>query len=318
MKRILVLGGSYFIGRNLLSLIKEYKEVEIYVLNRGTRHKEEKYNYIIADRNDAESMKGKLGNKKYDIIFDISGTEKKHVHNIISEVRPENIGIYAFLSSSAVYADSNEIPYIEELSTIGKNKNWGSYGENKIECEEYIKKIHEENNMQYIILRPPYVYGEWNYIYRESYCFERIEENRPIFLPNDGDKKIQFIHVKDLCEGMFTLINNKDSYNNTYNIGNEIITFKQWAEKCMEAVQKNTHTINFHYEKYNLKSRDFFPFNDYNNVLDTKKISKYYEPQIKLKEGLINCYKWYLKNKNYIDYRDYEKIEQKFLKGEYK
>ena len=179
-----------------------------------------------------------------------------------------------------------------------------------MKAEEYINKIHNQENMNFIIVRPPYVYGPWNYIYRESYCFKRADENREIIIPNDGNQKIQFIHVDDLCNSIIALVKNKDSYNQSYNIGKETLTFKEWAELCVNSTGKEAQIVFCDYKKLNLKARDFFPFYDYNNVLTTNKIQKYYNPQIDIEFALSNCYNWYKENKDYIDYRKYEEVEK--------
>ena len=316
MKNILVLGGSYFIGKTLLPILKnDFKDANIYVLNRGSRGQEKGFNYIKADRNSKDDLINVLKNKKFDYIFDISGTEKKQITNIIEILLPENIGLYIFTSSSAVYKEGQNIPFRED-SYLGENTKWGNYGINKIECEEYIKEIHKKFNMKYIIIRPPYVYGKWNYVYRESYCFKRCDEQKPIIIPGDGMQQFQFINAIDLCNCMITLTKNKDSYNDIYNIGKDTITFKKWAEECVEATAKKTRIICVDYKKYGLKERDFFPFHDYQNVLDTNKLDRFFKPKIELKEGLKEAYEWYLLNKDYIDYRPYEKNEEIILEGE--
>ena len=315
MEEILVLGGSYFIGKTMLNKIYQtYPGSNITVLNRGNKQITNDWcKHIIADRNNDQAITNLLEGKKYDVIFDISGTEEKQIKNIVEAIMPNNIGLYVFLSSSAVYSDKCAIPFKEE-SLLGENSVWGTYGENKIECEKYITEIHNKSKMNYIIVRPPYVYGEWNYIYRESYCFKRADENNTIIVPGDGNQKIQFIHVEDLCNSIIALVKNKASYNEKYNVGKETVTFKQWVKMCINATNKEVPIKCFDYTKLNLKSRDFFPFHDYNNVLESEKINEFYTPQINMQEALYNCYNWYKKNKEYIDYRKYEEVEEKILK----
>lgn len=314
MKKVLILGGSYFIGKRLVEIIDK-KEYEISVLNRATKENQNsnKYEHIKADRNDRESLQ-KLKGKKYDIVFDISGLEKNQVKNTIDIVEPKNIGLYVFLSSSAVYSDKEKRPF-SETTLLGGNSVWGAYGENKIDCENYVQSIHKKSGMPFTIVRPPYVYGKWNYVYRESYCFERIDDNRPIILPGDGRKKIQFISVDDLCYTMIKIAEAEYAHNNIYNVGKEILTFEQWAKLCMESINKTTDIVFCNYEKHNMTPRDFFPFYDYENILDASKINNIYTPKTNMKEELANCYEWYLKNKEYIKRRDYDENEKIILKN---
>lgn len=49
--------------------------------------------------------------------------------------------------------------------------------------------------------------------------------------------------------------------------------------------------------------RDFFPFNDYDNVLDVSKINKIYEKETNSIDGLEEAYKWYLDNTDEIVFK---------------
>ena len=64
MKKILVVGGSKFIGKELLKKLST-KNDEIVVINRGTVGKEEylpkNARHISVDRNDKEEMKKAIG-----------------------------------------------------------------------------------------------------------------------------------------------------------------------------------------------------------------------------------------------------------------
>ncbi len=59
------------------------------------------------------------------------------------------------------------------------------------------------------ILRPPYIYGPMNNVYREAFVFDCARADRPFYLPGDGGMKLQFFHVKDLCILMERVIEEK-------------------------------------------------------------------------------------------------------------
>lgn len=50
MKKVLVMGGSYFIGKKIVEVLKNNYEVT--VLNRGTKEEISGINHIKCDRND--------------------------------------------------------------------------------------------------------------------------------------------------------------------------------------------------------------------------------------------------------------------------
>ena len=65
----------------------------------------------------------------------------------------------------------------------------------KIEAE---KTLLERKPNAYI-LRPPYLYGQMNNIYREAFVFDCALADRKFYLPKDGEMKLQFFHIHDLC-----------------------------------------------------------------------------------------------------------------------
>jgi len=291
MKKVLILGGSYFIGKAIVeALLGSQKDYEIYTLNRGSRKNEDKrITNIICDREDLDEMKKCLSEHEFNYIIDVSGLNVNQLEK------------YIFISSSAVYDVENyKIPFKESFM-LGKNKYWGDYGTNKIECEEFLEDKYNYSNVQLIILRPPYVYGENNYAAREGFIFHHIINDRPILIPNDGETKIQFIYSKDLgnlVEGF--LETNQDNLS-IYNVGNsEAVTFNTWIELCEKAAGKKAIKYHFYYEEKGYNERDFFSFFNYDNVLDVKKVHSIFKEETSMEEGLKKCYQWYLHNESTV------------------
>lgn len=81
------------------------------------------------------------------IVFDISGLEKDQVKNTIDIVEPKNIGLYVFLSSSAVYSDKEKRPF-SERTLLGKNSVWGEYGENILDTSKINNIYTPKTNMK--------------------------------------------------------------------------------------------------------------------------------------------------------------------------
>ena len=60
-----------------------------------------------------------------------------------------------------------------------------------MEAEQYL--LSKYSNAY--ILRPPYLYGPMQNLYREPFVFECALKNRKFYIPEDGKMKLQFFHV---------------------------------------------------------------------------------------------------------------------------
>ena len=171
--KILVTGGTVFVSRYTAKYFAE-RGNEVYVLNRGSKPQEKGVNLIQADRH---SLDGELKSHGFDVVLDITAYNENDVKDLMEQLG--DFGTYIFLSSSAVYPEAAPQPFKESQPT-GKNKIWGDYGTNKIAAEKYLIK----NIPNVYIIRPPYLYGEMNNLYREAFVFDCAWRGRnapPIF-----------------------------------------------------------------------------------------------------------------------------------------
>ena len=71
MKNILVLGGSYFVGRVFVEELLKTDSYKVYVLNRGTiPMRREEVTEIVCDRHDRDGMKRLLPDVDWCAIVD--------------------------------------------------------------------------------------------------------------------------------------------------------------------------------------------------------------------------------------------------------
>lgn len=131
MKRILVTGGTVFVSKFAADYFSR-KGYEVYVLNRNTKKQLENVHLICADRNHLENV---LKPYQFDGIVDICGYNRKDIENLLGGLN--EVKDYIFISSSAVYPETNPQPFTEEQKT-GPNAIWGKYGTDKLEAEQYL------------------------------------------------------------------------------------------------------------------------------------------------------------------------------------
>jgi dTDP-glucose 4,6-dehydratase len=295
MKKMLVTGGTVFVSKFIANYFKN--KYEVYVLNRNTRSQLEGVHLIEADRNHLDN---KLKHYHFQIVIDVNAYTETDIKNLYSHLN--KVKDYIFISSSAVYPKTNKQPFIEEQKT-GYNCVWKDYGLNKLEAEQCLLRM----NPNAYILRPAYIYGPMQNIYREPFVFECANKNRPFLIPKNGEMKLQFIHVEDLCK-IIEKILEIHPQNHIFNIGNEqVVTINEFVQLCYKVANKKLDAINV-YHQHN--QRDYFPFYDYEYVLDITKQKELLNHTKNLYEGLKESYDYYMEHQNdvvkkpYIQYID--------------
>ena len=297
MKRILVTGGTVFVSK-YVSKYFQSNNYEVYVLNRGTKDQIENVKFIRADRSNLGDY---LKEYFFDAIIDVCGYNQKDVKNILDSVG--GFKDYIFISSSAVYPETNIKPFSENQS-IGLNKIWGKYGMGKVEAEKYL--LSRVPNAY--ILRPPYLYGPMQNVYREPFVFECALKNRKFYIPKEGKMKLQFFHVNDLCK-IIEKILEMHPEDHIFNVGNkEVVDINTFVELCYKVVGAPLEKV---YVTDHQNQRNYFSFYDYEYILDVSRQNKLLPEQKDLFEGLKESYEWYKNNSHEVIKKDYIKFIEK-------
>lgn len=300
MRKILITGGTVFVSRFVANYFKTNNEV--YVLNRNTRKQLEGVHLIEADRND---LQDKLKLYHFDVVIDVCGYNQRDIHNLCDALN--DVKDYIFISSSAVYPETNVQPFLES-QTIGYNSIWKQYGMDKIEAERCLLKRYPQT----YILRPPYLYGPMQNIYREPFVFECALKHREFYIPQDGSMKLQFFHVEDLCKIIENIIIHHPQ-NHIFNVGNtELVDIKTFVELCYEVANEKLVIKNVYNHK---NQRDYFSFYDYEYVLDVSKQKTLLKETKDLKQGLKESFEWYLHHQEDIIKKPYIEFIDQYLKS---
>lgn len=291
MKKILVTGGTAFVSKYVAEYFAK-KGNEVYVLNRNNHEQPKNTSLINCDR-------AKLGNKlkeyKFDAVLDITAYTKADIENLTNSLG--EIKDYIFLSSSAVYPETLEQPF-KENQELGENKYWKDYGVNKIEAEKYlISKVQQS-----YILRPPYLYGPMNNIYREAFVFDCAENGRTFYVPEEGNMKLQFFYVEDLCK-FIDIILEKHPLEHIFNLGNkESVTILDWVKLCYNIAGKKLNIENVSKE---INQRNYFCFYDYQYELDVLKQDVLMPETKGLEQGLKESHLWYKQHRDEVNKKPY-------------
>ena len=100
MKKILVMGGNQFVGKEVAKKLLE-KNYKVYVLNRGIRKNLDNAIFLKADRKNISEMENILKNIELDVIIDISAYTEEQVE-ILQRVMKNKFKQYILISSASV------------------------------------------------------------------------------------------------------------------------------------------------------------------------------------------------------------------------
>jgi len=155
-------------------------------------------------------------------------------------------------------------------------------------------------------LRPGYIYGPHNTVYREAYFFDRIRARRPVLVPGTGVVLCQFGYVDDLANLIILCMENPAARGEAYNFaGQTMRQLDDYVGACAAAVSAaageefGADIIHYWPAEVSLQDSDvgrLFPYRwKVNTVRDISK-ARYeldYLEKTTLDQGLVESAKWY-------------------------
>src|SRR6266481_850501 len=218
--KVLVIGGTLFIGRLLVDeLVKGGHDAA--VLHRKPKHDlGRRVDNIMADRNDADSVREALSTRRFDVVFDNvydweRGTTAAQVKATV-RAAGDRISRYIFLSSVAAYGDGLNH---KESDPLAPDYHPEPYVRHKATTERMLFRMHSQTGLPVVTFRPPFVYGPNNPFYREQFFWDRLRAGRPIIIPGDGYRLMQFAYVNDLVQAMVRAMEEPRAVGEAFNIG---------------------------------------------------------------------------------------------------
>lgn len=218
--RALVIGGTLFIGKRLVTrLLEEGHEVTVF-------HRQGRHGYgaevrnLVGDRNDPESVRRAIGEQRFDWVFDNvydweRGTTPEQVEGT-ARACGDGIQRYVFMSSCAVYGEGLDLT---EDRPLVPDDFPEPYSAQKAASERALLRMHRDEGFPAVTLRPPFVYGPDNPFYREAFLWDRMRENRPIIVPGDGSRLMHLVYVNDLVEACLAAASRDEAVGEAFNSG---------------------------------------------------------------------------------------------------
>lgn len=258
MKKICIVGGAGFIGHNLalqlrnighevtcvdnlmvnnlISVIGNYDSLKFKSLNKkiiNSRLDLLEKNDIelkILDARDYHVVSKLIDDLKPDVIVHLAAVSHSNrsnkdpystfdhsfrtLENVLDSSRGK-IERLVYFSSSMVYGDftKNEVDENDVCEPIG------IYGTLKYCGEKIIKAYNQVFDLPYTIIRPSALYGERCVSRRVGQIFiENAINGEEIKIGGDGEDKLDFTYINDLCNGVILAIEKKEAQNEIFNL----------------------------------------------------------------------------------------------------
>ena len=220
--KVLVIGGTQFIGQYLVpELLKA--EHDVTLLHRKPKHPYgKKVSNITCDRNDIEEVKQAIGGRRFEVVFDNvydwqRGTTPAQVEAAVHSCG-DRLSRYIFMSSISAYGDG--LNHYED-DPLAPDDHHAPYIRHKAMTERMLFRLHQRTDFPVVTFRPPFIYGPENNYYREQFFFDRLKLDRPIVVPGDGGRLMQFVFIRDLIAAMMKAMTEPVALGESFNIGND-------------------------------------------------------------------------------------------------
>lgn len=228
--RILVIGGTQFIGRHFaMTAVAGGHDVTLF--HRGSKGVGliEGARDVLGDRN---SDLDRVSNERWDVVVDTSGylpgAVRTSCHALI-----DRCGRYLFVSTGSVYDASGSTPEDESAPFVpigdpdATDINGETYGYLKVLCEHEVTGAFGARSL---IVRPGIVAGSYDPTNRFTYWVVRFSGGGEVLVPDVRTSRMQLIDVRDLAEFMLTAA--EQELRGPYNVVGPKSTFGEMIDTC--------------------------------------------------------------------------------------
>ena len=197
--RVLVLGGTGFLGRHVIEAALE-RGHRVTMLNRGRTNPDlfPGVERLAGDRNGDLSA---LAGREWDACVDPSAYFPRQVR-ATGALLAGRIGHYTFISSCSVYpitqADKSETAPTIPLEDPASENVDRDYGALKAAGERVAIEIYGEDRV--LNSRSGLIVGPWDPTNRFTYWPVRIAEGGEVLAPSGPDYPVQFVHAREQAD----------------------------------------------------------------------------------------------------------------------
>ncbi len=317
-KKVLVTGGSGFLGINLIRYLRHQGVTDITVLDlvEFDYPERDEINAVIGDIRNIDDVRKVM--KDVDWVIhtaaalplyteeEIFSTDIEGTRLLLQEAQHQMVERFIHISSTAVYGIPDHHPLVEDDQLIGV----GAYGIAKIEAEK-IAVEYRDKGMCISIIRPKSFVGpERLGVFALFYDWAKDGKNFPMI--GNGHNRYQLLDVEDLCEAIYLcLIKDAGIVSDIFNIGaTDFTTMREDYQAVLDRAGHGKKIVGTPAKPLIgfLRILEFFKLSPLykwvyetaceDSFVSTEKIEAKlnFYPKFSNKQALIRNYEWYLDN----------------------
>ena len=301
-KKILVVGGTGFIGLNLIKKLNKTK-FSITSLSLNKVKKKNRLNsikYIFCDISKKTEIAKNINNE-YDYIINLGGnidhSNKKETYsshylgfkNLVDIFKKKKIEKFIQIGSSTEYGFEKS-PQKEEKKIKSRNLK-SIYSKSKLKSTKYGIRLYKKNKFPITILRIFLSYGPGQKLdrlipYVINSCLKNIK-----FDCSNGNQIRDYIYIDDVVNLIIQLLKSKKTNGEILNVGSgKPVKIRFVINEIVRQIKKGYPNFG------SIKLRKDEPSKLYANMKKIKKFSKW-SPKINLSKGLGKTIEFYRNNK---------------------
>ncbi len=152
------------------------------------------------------------------------------LRTLLEKAHQAGVRRFIHISSVGIYGRLAEIPANEETPCRPQS----IYGETKLAGEEVVREVCGRNGMEYVILRPAWIYGAGC---PRTAKLHRMLAKRKFFMIGKGANKRHPMYIKDMLETFRLAMERNQAVGQTMIIGgNEIVTTRELVDTFCSAL----------------------------------------------------------------------------------
>jgi len=197
--RLLVLGGTAFLGRHLVALALE-RGHSVLLMHRG-RTNPGLFGEAETIHGDRATDLGKLAGRRFDAVVDTCGYVPRVVREAVEALK-ERVSNYVFVSSLSVYP-TDAWPNVREGSPVIELKDpsvetvtGDTYGGLKALCDQTLLSMMPGRSF---VVRPGLIVGPHDPTDRFTYWVRRLARGGDVLAPEPRKRRIKFVDARDLA-----------------------------------------------------------------------------------------------------------------------